>query len=106
MPLTKEERIGIILLTGCGTTRHVMRTFNEMHRTQITHDTVTKLIMKFIRTVSVADVSRYGTPKTATDEGTSTQVTAMTRYPSKRTQCLSEQMGISQSIAMRNLRAN
>ncbi|GBN74547.1 hypothetical protein AVEN_271777-1 [Araneus ventricosus] len=107
MPLTKEERIDIILLTGCGTTRHVVRTFNATHRTQITHDNVTKLIMKIIRTGSVADANRSGTPKSATDEGKSTQVlAAMARYPSKRTQCLSAQIGISQSSVTRNLRAN
>ena len=32
----KEERIDIILLVGSGTTRHVARTHNETHRTQIT----------------------------------------------------------------------
>ena len=44
MPLTKEERTDIILLVGSDTTRHVACTFNETHKTQITHDTVAKLI--------------------------------------------------------------
>lgn len=107
MPLTKEERIDIILLAGSGTTRYVARTFNATHRTQITHDTVAKLIKKFKRTGSVADASRSGRPKTATDEGTSTQVlAAMARSPTKGTRRLSAQMGISQSSVMRILRAN
>ncbi|GBO10468.1 hypothetical protein AVEN_223721-1 [Araneus ventricosus] len=74
MPLTKEERINIILLTGSGSTRHIANTFDATHRTKITHDTVAKPFTKFKRTVSVADASRSGRPKTATDEVTSTQV--------------------------------
>ena len=80
----KEERIDIILLVRSGTTRHVARTFNETHRTLITHDTVAKLIQKFRRTGSVDDETRSGRPKTATDEGTSMMVlAAMVKSPKK-----------------------
>ncbi|GBL83550.1 hypothetical protein AVEN_196388-1 [Araneus ventricosus] len=97
----------IILLDGSGTIGHVARTFNAAHRTQITHDTMAKLIMKFERTGTFADASRRGRPKTATDEARSTQVTAaMARSPTKGTRRLSEQMGIGQSSVMRNLQAN
>ncbi|GBM15945.1 hypothetical protein AVEN_270613-1 [Araneus ventricosus] len=54
---------------------HQPSTLNATHRTQITHDTIAKLIMKSKRTGSVID-ARSGRPKTATDEGTSTQVPA------------------------------
>ncbi|GBN88841.1 hypothetical protein AVEN_174459-1 [Araneus ventricosus] len=47
---------------------------------------VVNVIKKFRRTGSVAGASRTGRSKTATDEGTSTQVlTAMTRSPTKGT---------------------
>ncbi|GBM72897.1 hypothetical protein AVEN_157537-1 [Araneus ventricosus] len=82
MPLTKEERIDIILLAGNGTTRHVALTSNATHRTQIRHDIVT------IFNHEIQKVARSGRPKTATDEGTSTQVrAAMARSPSKGTRC-------------------
>ena len=43
MPLSKEERIEIILLSGTGSCRKVAAEFNERHRgSQITHDTVAK----------------------------------------------------------------
>ncbi|GBN70519.1 hypothetical protein AVEN_36746-1 [Araneus ventricosus] len=99
MTLTKKERIDNVLLAGSGTTRHLARTFNSMHRIQITHDFVTKLIKKFKRT-GVADASRSGRPKAATDEGTSTQVlAAMARSPRK-------QMGTRQSNITLNLGSN
>ncbi|GBM35945.1 hypothetical protein AVEN_31398-1 [Araneus ventricosus] len=77
MPRTKEERIDTTLLAGSDTTLHVARTFNTTYRTQITRDTVAKLIMKFKRSGSVADASRSGRPKTAVDEGRTT----MTNMP-------------------------
>ncbi|GBN05034.1 hypothetical protein AVEN_153757-1 [Araneus ventricosus] len=58
VPLTKEERIYIILLAGSGTTRLVVCTFNATHRMQITHGTAAKLITKFKTTGSIADESR------------------------------------------------
>ncbi|GBL76042.1 hypothetical protein AVEN_234353-1 [Araneus ventricosus] len=63
-------------------------------------------IPKVKRTSSVFDASRSVTPKMATDRGASTEVLAMARNPTKATRCLSAQMGINQSSAMRNLRAN
>ncbi|GBN94989.1 hypothetical protein AVEN_60168-1 [Araneus ventricosus] len=63
--------------------------------------------MKFKRASSVADANRSARPKTATDEGESTQVlAAMARSPTKGTGRLSAQMRISQSSAMSNMRAN
>ncbi|GBN23455.1 hypothetical protein AVEN_214890-1 [Araneus ventricosus] len=54
--------------------------------------------MKFKRAGSVADVSRSGRSKTATDEGTSVQVRAtMARSPMKGPRRLSAQMRVSQS---------
>lgn len=47
-------------------------------RTQITHDTVTKLFKKVKRSGSVVDARRYGRLEVATDEDTSTQVLAAT----------------------------
>lgn len=67
MPVTKKERIDIILFTGSSTTPNVTRTFNGTHRKQVTDDTVAKLIMKFKGTYFIADASRYWRPKTATD---------------------------------------
>ncbi|GBL85396.1 hypothetical protein AVEN_34588-1 [Araneus ventricosus] len=62
---------------------------------------------KFKRTGSVTDASRSGRPKTATDEGSSTQVLAsMASSPTKGTRRLSAQMGISRSSGMHNLRTN
>ncbi|GBM96212.1 hypothetical protein AVEN_200146-1 [Araneus ventricosus] len=73
---------------------HIARTVNATHTAQITPVTVAKLIMYFRRTGSVADVSRSGRPKTATNEGTSTQVlAAMVRSPTEGTLRLSAQMG-------------
>ncbi|GBO19471.1 hypothetical protein AVEN_71664-1 [Araneus ventricosus] len=102
--LTKEERIGIILLAGRDTTRHVTSTINAKHRTHIHPDTVAKHI-KFNRTGSIIDASGSGRLKTATDESTSAQVLAvMARSPTNGTRHLSAQMGISQSSVMRILR--
>ncbi|GBM04331.1 hypothetical protein AVEN_146203-1 [Araneus ventricosus] len=107
MPLTKEERIYVILLARSSTTCHVVRTFNATHRTQITQDTVAKLITKFERPSSVDDASRSGRTKTATDEGASTQMlAARARNPTKGTRPISAQMEISQSSVMRNFGAN
>ncbi|GBM57494.1 hypothetical protein AVEN_231201-1 [Araneus ventricosus] len=90
MPLTKEERVYMILLTGSGTTHHAALTFNATHRKQIFHDTLSKAVIKFNRTGSVTYESRYGRPKTGTDEGTTIQVLAtMARSPKKRTRRLS-----------------
>ncbi|GBM12354.1 hypothetical protein AVEN_211546-1 [Araneus ventricosus] len=90
MPVTKEERIYFILLAGSSITLHVAQTFNATRRTQITYDSVVTLIMKFKRTVSIADTSRSGRPKTPTDEGASTQVlAAMARSTTKETRRLS-----------------
>ncbi|GBN16911.1 hypothetical protein AVEN_251947-1 [Araneus ventricosus] len=87
--------------------RHVVLTFNAKHRTQITHDTVTKLIVKFKTTGSAADANRSERPKTSTEEGTSTQVqAAMAGSLMNCTGRLSSQMGINQSSGMRKLRAN
>ena len=89
MPLTKDEWIDIILFVGSGTTQHVACTLNETHRTQITRDTVTKLIQKFKSTGSVDDEARSGRPKTATDEGTAKMVlAALVKSPEKGTRLL------------------
>ncbi|GBL71960.1 hypothetical protein AVEN_115005-1 [Araneus ventricosus] len=107
MTLTKEERIYSILLTGSGAMLHVVRNFNATHRTQITPDNEAKLVEKFQRTISDANGSRSGRPKTATEEGTSTQVLeAMARSLMKGTRLLSAQMGISQSSVRRNWQAS
>ncbi|GBM70000.1 hypothetical protein AVEN_155706-1 [Araneus ventricosus] len=98
----KKERINIILLAGNGTNRLVARTFNATHVTQITHDTVAKLIRKFKRTGSVADASRSRSQKTAKDK----VLAAMASRQIKEIRCLSEQMGISQSNVMCNFLAN
>ncbi|GBL76609.1 hypothetical protein AVEN_53329-1 [Araneus ventricosus] len=64
-------------------------------------------VVKFNMTCSVADASRSGRPKTAKNEGKSTQLlAAMARSLTKGTRRLSAQMGISQSSVMRNLLAN
>ncbi|GBL90228.1 hypothetical protein AVEN_130343-1 [Araneus ventricosus] len=66
MPLTKEERIDIILLAWGGTTHHVAPTFNATHRMQITHNTA-KTYQGIQRADSVAGASRSGKPKKTTD---------------------------------------
>ncbi|GBM70001.1 hypothetical protein AVEN_155707-1 [Araneus ventricosus] len=58
--------------------------------------------MKFRRPGSVADASRSGSRKTATDE----VLAAMASRPTEEIPRLSEQMGISQSNVMRNFLAN
>ena len=55
MRLTKEQRIEIILMAGSGSSRMVALNFNRKHGTNITHDTVAKLISKFKKTGNVAD---------------------------------------------------
>ena len=57
MPLSLEERIETILLSGSGSCRRVAAEFDERHcgGTQITHDAVAKLIKKFKETESVED---------------------------------------------------
>lgn len=72
MPLTKEERIDIILLA------------------------VAKLNMKFKRAVSVADASISGRPKMATYEDMSTQLlAALARRPFEGLDLSLRRMGIS-----------
>ena len=68
MRLTKEQRIEIILMAGSGSSRMVALNFNRKHGTNITHDTVAKLISKFKKTGNVADQPRSGPRRTATDE--------------------------------------
>ncbi|GBO44057.1 hypothetical protein AVEN_237026-1 [Araneus ventricosus] len=121
MPHTKEERIDIILLTGSGTTRHLARTFNARadnpcHRGKIYHEIQKDRFRRRCKQIwKTKDgtrrrhvntgASRSGRPKTAPDEGTSTQVlAAMARSPTKGTRRLSAQMGINQSSVLRNLR--
>ena len=60
MRLTKEQRIEIILMAGSGSSRMVALNFNRKHGTNITHDTVAKLISKFKKTGNVADQPHYG----------------------------------------------
>ncbi|GBM94265.1 hypothetical protein AVEN_61222-1 [Araneus ventricosus] len=80
------RRIDIILFAGMGTTRHPASTFNALHRTQITHDSIEKLIMKFKWTSSVAGTSRSGRTEAAKDEGKSTQLLgAMSKSTTKET---------------------
>lgn len=74
-----------------GTTRHITRTFNVTHRTQITHDSEEKLIKKFKMIDSVSNVNRSSRQKKATDEDAPTQVLAvMARSPTERTRHLCE----------------
>ncbi|MCJ8735946.1 hypothetical protein PDJAM_G00253390 [Pangasius djambal] len=74
MPLTKEERIEIILMPGSGSCRKVVMDFNRKHGQHITHDTVAKLINKSKKTGSAADQRRSREPRTSTDDGTSDMV--------------------------------
>ena len=53
MRLTKEQRIEIILMAGSGSSLMVALNFNRKHGTNITHDTVAKLISKFKKTGNV-----------------------------------------------------
>lgn len=106
MPLTKEQRITIRLLTVSGTT-YFSRIFSATHIMQIAHSTVAKIIKKFKKASSVVDAIISGRTKTKTDEDTSTQVIVYTtKSPTEWTQHLSAQMGISQNIVMRILRVN
>ena len=50
MRLTKEKRIEIILMAGSGSSRMVALNFNRKHGTNITNNTVAKLISKFKKT--------------------------------------------------------
>ena len=84
MRLTKEQRIEIILMAGSGSSRMVALNFNRKHGTNITHDTVAKLISKFKKTGNVADQPRSGPRRTATDEDTTaTILTACTESQKK-----------------------
>ena len=107
MRLTKEQRIEIILMAGSGSSRMVALNFNRKHGTNITHDTVAKLISKFKKTGNVADQQRSGPRRTATDEDTTAKiVTALTRSPRKSTRQLSAESGVSRSSIRRILKAN
>lgn len=104
--LAKEKRIDIILLAEKGTTHNVTCIFNEIHRNEITRDTVEKFIKKFKGTVSIADASRSEEPKSAKGEDTSTLViSAIYRSPTTRTGRLSEKKTISQNSGTRILQA-
>ncbi|GBM25197.1 hypothetical protein AVEN_184610-1 [Araneus ventricosus] len=66
-----------------------------------------KLIKKFKRTASIGHANTSRRQKTATGEGTSTQVrAAVVRILTKRTGSVFVQVEISQSSAMRNLLIN
>jgi len=109
MPLSKEERIEIILLAGRGSCRQVAKEFNATHadQIQVTHDTVAKLIDKFKKTGSVEDKPRSGRPRTSTDEDTSTNVlAAFSKSPNKSIRRLSAETGISQASVARILKEN
>ena len=107
MRLTKEQRIEIILMAGSGSSRMVALNFNRKHGTNITHDTVAKLISKFKKTGNVADQPRSGPRRTATDENTTvTILTALVQSPRKSTRRLSAESGVSRSSIRRILKAN
>ncbi|MCI4382629.1 hypothetical protein PGIGA_G00017000, partial [Pangasianodon gigas] len=63
MPLTKEERIEIILMAGSGSCCKVAMDFTRKHGKHITHNSVAKLINKFKNTESVADQPRSLHPR-------------------------------------------
>ena len=90
MRLTKEQRIEIILMAGSGSSRMVALNLNRKHGTNITHDTVAKLISKFKKTGNVADQPKSGPRRTATDENTTaTNLQRLYRVPEKaRDSCL------------------
>ena len=107
MRLTKEQRIEIILMAGSGSSRMVALNFNRKHGTNITHDTVAKLISKFKKTGNVADQPRSGLRRTATDENTTaTILTALVQSPRKSTRRLSAESGVSRSSIRRILKAS
>ena len=82
----KEQQIEIILMAGSGSSRMVALNFNRKHGTNITHDTVAKLISKFKKTGNVADQPRSGPRCTATDEDTTvTILTALVQSLRKST---------------------
>ena len=106
MRLTKEQRIEIILMAGSGSSRMVALNFNRKHGTNITHDTVAKLISKFKKTGNVADQPRSSPRRTATDENTTaTILTALVQSPRKSTRRLSAESGVSRSSIRRILKA-
>ena len=107
MRLTKEQRIEIILMAGSGNSRMVALNFNRKHGTNITHDTVAKLISKFKKTGNVADQPRSGPRRAATDENTTaTILTALVQSPRKSTRRLSAESGVSRSSIRRILKVN
>jgi len=57
-------------MAGSGSSRMVAMKFNRKHGTNITHNTVAKLINKLKKTENVADQLRSGPRRTATDEDT------------------------------------
>jgi len=102
MPLSKEERIEIILMAGSGSCRKVAIDFNRKHGKHITHDTVAKVIETFRKTCSVADQPRSGRPRTSTDVGTTDVVlAAFARSPQKSIRRLSAESGVSSSSIQR-----
>ncbi|GBM32902.1 hypothetical protein AVEN_13277-1 [Araneus ventricosus] len=107
MPLTKGERIDIILLLGAGTTRSYSAHFKFNSQNADNPRQGGKTDMKFKKTGSVADASRSEIPKAGTDEDMSTQVpAAIARSPTKGTRPLSTQTGISQNSIVRILGDN
>lgn len=107
MRLNKEQRIEIILRAGSGSIRKVAIEFNRKHGTNITHDTVAKLIRKFQKTGSVMDQPRCGRRRTASDEGTTaTILSALTWSPAKSIRRLSAEKGVSRSSIGRILKTN
>lgn len=77
MPVTKEDRIAIIIVPiVAGSSTTCRSTFNGMWRTQIIHEIVPKLTKKFKITSLIEDARRSKKLKTETDEYISIQLLA------------------------------
>ena len=71
MPLSKEERVELVLIVGDGyvSSREAAAIFKQRHPDRsVDQKTICRLINKFKETGSVADAPRSGRPRSSTDE--------------------------------------
>jgi transposase len=85
MSVSKEERIELVLLSGCErwSYRQIAKDFNARHprRTPISFGTVGKVVRKFKETGSVLDKPRSGRPTLMDDKTREVVIAKVTGHP-------------------------
>lgn len=110
MPLSKDERIELVLIVGDGyvSSREAADIFKQRHPDRsVDQKTICRLMNKFKETGNVADASRSGRPRSSTDEEKSILTLAVfERSPIKSQGKAAAEVGISRRSVGRILKEN